>query len=135
MWKSRQYHEGGGGDANILKDIRIYSYTFKNRWTDSFLRNRISITIPFEIDKPFVNSTLRDHQKILEAMPFYINGEQIMLWIKENITSGSAKFNFYVDNSLEYMSPPYTRRENLYLEAAFSDPKMAMLFKLCFGGK
>lgn len=130
-WKIKT-HKVGGGDIPLTY-IRYYTYSFYKSVWHRFKRVRATVVLPFD-------TRLKDGVKekwvidsALGSAPFLIRGENVMDWAQENIKEGFASFEFCIDTSFEHLME--SGKAEKELTARFSDPSMAVLFKLTFGGR
>lgn len=141
MIKSARTWHWGGGD-NPLRSIRYYRFGWDEGFWGKWKRrpHLVELDCGFDIqyDVPKIKeATPRQsqdrHVKIMNSREFYVKDRNVLEWFDDMVQSGSAVIEFEIDSSAHNViggRPPVRR-----VAARFTDPGMAAMFKLAFGGK
>lgn len=140
-WKMNTWKMGGGDSPGT--SVRFYRYCYDENFWLRLMRREYRFKMPFESRADF--SSIKEgsideykqrkeaHLRALHEHPFYINGTNLISWLEAVGLRGSIVVEFAVDTSLEVLlsaDGPHTE-----VEVRLSDPGLAAMFKLAFGGK
>lgn len=110
--------------------IRRYIYSFAPRWWDRLRPFKETFVLPFHTNDDNVNGDAFGHYRLLTDPDFTVRGNNVVEWARNAISSGRVHLRFEVSYDLMSGREPITM-----LTARFSDRKMAVMFKLMFGGR
>lgn len=138
--RARTWHFGGGD--NPLRSIRYYRFSYDESIWDRFARrsHKVELNCDFEIrfDLPVCSDETRKqeqvrHMALANSREFYIKDRNVLEWFDDMATRGASVIEFAVDSSVAYVIRGQPPRKSV--TARFSDPGLATMFKLAFGGK
>jgi hypothetical protein len=72
------------------------------------------------------------HAVLMNSREFYIKDRNVLDWFDEMATRGASCIEFEVDSSVHHVMGNRSAKRSIV--ARFSDPGLATMFKLAFGG-
>jgi hypothetical protein len=139
--RTRTWHWGGGD--NPLRSIRYYRFSYDDHsfWTRFTRRShKVELDCDFEIrckvfkgkDETRKEEQVR-HMVLANSREFYIKDRNVLDWFDDMATRGASVIEFEIDSSVAYVIGGRPPKKSV--TARFSDPGLATMFKLAFGGK
>ena len=137
--RARTWHWGGGD--NPLRSIRYYRFSYDEGFLSQFIRrpHKIELNCDFVIgcDAPeLAISTWRQaqtrHVELMNSREFYIKDRNVLDWFDGMAKSGASLIQFEIDSSAHHVIGGRPAKKSIV--ARFSDPGLATMFKLAFGG-
>lgn len=138
--RARTWHVGGGD--NPLTNIRYYRFSYDKSIWNYFTRRPYAVELNCDFELrcavPHVKqATWKDTQKrhieMMSSREFYIKDRNVLEWFDEMATRGASVIEFEIDSSVAYVIGGRPPKKSI--SARFSDPGLATMFKLAFGGK
>jgi hypothetical protein len=131
-WSGNYYHVGGGD--NPLTSMMHFVYKYRPTFTSLFKLEPSKIVVPFAdlgmLDLDLLNR--QSYRDLTSMAPWHINNINILDWAQDTCRNNSSvTLDFVIDSSFEILYRGDIPEQKL--EASFSDPKLATMFKLAFG--